>query len=43
MNLENEDYQFYKLGFVSKEVSDQPKYFNMMLKKIPYLTWKYDL
>ncbi|MBT3502872.1 MAG: CYTH domain-containing protein [Candidatus Marinimicrobia bacterium] len=40
VELESEDQQFEKPNFISEEVTGQVKYYNMMLLKNPYSTWK---
>ena len=40
VELESEDQQFKKPDFISEEVTGQEKYYNMMLLKNPYPTWK---
>ena len=39
VELESEDQQFNKPGFIGDEVTGQIKYYNMMLLKKPYTTW----
>ena len=40
VELESEDQQFKKPDFISEEVTGQVKYYNMMLLKNPYKTWR---
>ena len=40
VELESEDQQFKKPDFISEEVTGQEKYYNMMLLKNPYTTWR---
>jgi adenylate cyclase len=40
VELDSEDQQFEKPDFIGEEVTGQEKYFNMMLLKSPYTTWK---
>ena len=40
VELESEDQQFNKPDFISEEVTGQEKYYNMMLLKNPYTTWR---
>jgi len=40
VELDSEDQQFEKPDFIGEEVTGQVKYFNMMLLKSPYTTWK---
>ena len=40
VELESEDQQFKKPNFISEEVTGQEKYYNMMLLKNPYTTWR---
>jgi len=40
VELESEDQQFNKPDFVGEEVTGQVKYYNMMLLKNPYTSWK---
>ena len=40
VELESEDQQFKKPDFISEEVTGQEKYYNMMLLKNPFTTWK---
>ena len=40
VELVSEDQQFEKPDFIGEDVTGQVKYFNMMLLKSPYTTWK---
>ena len=40
VELESEDQEFEKPYFIGEEVTGQVKYYNMMLLKNPYITWR---